>query len=167
MYKHATATFESYRNFDKLYLQLEDTFRTLCWLFDTFGIIANLATGQESKGRTLTKRSYSIIPCVCTPCSPSSFTSNLAQRFPRSLRLVSKPGIYRSSTWFRMTSFCPGLFPSNEILLAGPPPPLLRIPFTDNFSFPLLLLVNDSRVRCRAPIRLFAYKLTCSSPKSY
>ncbi len=49
MYKLARATFESYCNFDKLYLQLGDTFRTLCWIFDTSRIIANLATGQESK----------------------------------------------------------------------------------------------------------------------
>ena len=53
----------------------------------------------------------------------------------------------------------PRRFPLYEVLLAGSPAPLLHIPFINDFPFPPLLLVDDSRARCRTPVLFFIHKL--------
>lgn len=42
------------------------------------------------------------------------------------------------------TTVHPGLFPLNEILFARPSAPLLHMPLLNDFTFPTLLLVDDS-----------------------
>ena len=64
--------------------------------------------------------------------------------------------------WSRETGTVhPGLLPSYQVLLSGPPALLLYISFLQYLSFPTLLLVDDCRPRERAPLRPLVGALKC------
>ena len=96
--------------------------------------------------RQLSSRDTRLPVCLVRSKWDGNWSRDSSYLTPASWQLFLLP-IFHQPRRDKMASVHPGRFSLYEVLLAGPPTPLLHISFVNDFSFPALSLVNDGHAR--------------------